>query len=359
MLDKLGYVFKKEKVNTPPYLILFVTDRCNARCLHCFNWHNIDKAELDSLSLDDIKNISKSLGPLMEVSLSGGEPFLRADLPEILEIFASYNKVRSFSIPTNGLLSDVIPREVKRVLEVSGGARVNINLSLDGCKDTHDDIRQMEGAFEKLLKTYDGLSLLRREYKFGLKLLTTICNKNIREIKKLMDFVIRQMPEIDFHNFEILRGTPRDSTRVLPPSITELEGIKEVLFEYWKRFNFYGDSFNSKPAYWLKRYLFEIYIRILREKKQVIPCFAGTFDLVIDASGNVYFCELLSSLGNIKKNPLTDILSSPAAETQRQDIRKKRCYCVHSCFQGKNLYLNYRLYLPFLAYFIRENIKKK
>lgn len=351
MLDKLAYIFTKGRLKAPRSLILFVTNRCNAQCLHCFNWQNIDKDIHEEITLDEIKNISKSLGPLMEVSISGGEPFLREDLPEILKIFVQNNNLRSFSIPTNGLLPDIIFREVKRLLEVLNGVRLTINLSLDGLEKEHDYLRQREGGFKTLLKTYEKLVPLKREHNFGFKVLTTLYDGNIERLDGLMEFVTGEMPGIDFHNFEILRGNPKDAA-IVPATISQLEKAKDKIFEYWKRFNFYGESSASKLAYWLKCYLFEIYIQTLKEKRQVIPCFAGTFTLVVDATGNVYFCELLPALGNIRQKSICDILSSPEAMRQRKSIRAGGCYCVHSCFQGKNLYLNPALYTRILTYIL-------
>lgn len=353
MLNKLSYIFTKEKLSRPRSLILFVTNRCNARCLHCFNWQEIDKGNEGEIKFDEIRDISAFLGPLMEVSISGGEPFLRPDLAEILELFEQNNKVRSFSIPTNGLLPDIIFEETRRLLSKCGRTSLTINLSLDGLEKEHDYLRQREGAFKEVMKTYENLSGLKARQNFGFKVLTTIYDKNIERLEELMAWVKDRMPAIDFHNFEILRGSPRESN-ILPPAISQLEKAKEKIFSYWRGFNFYGDSFNSKLAYWLKRYLFEIYIQILKEKRQVIPCFAGTFTLVIDASANVYFCELLPALGNIRERPLAEILSSGEAQKQREKIKAGGCWCVHSCFQGKNLYLNPKLYGRFLGYLIRK-----
>lgn len=353
MLDKLAYLFTKERLAQPPSLILFVTNRCNARCLHCFNWAELDKNDSTELSLAEIEKLSHSLGRLLELSISGGEPFLRPDLPEILELFSRNNSLRSFSVPTNGLLPEVILNETKRILLKARTVKITVNLSLDGLEKEHDSLRQREGAFRQLMKTYEQLRQLKEQYTFGLKVLTTLSNQNIGQLDSLMTWVKKNMPAIDFHNFEILRGNPRESS-ILPPTVSQLEEVKDKIFDYWRSFHFYGRSISSVPAYWLKRYLFEIYLQILKEKRQVIPCFAGTFSLVVDASGYVYFCELLPALGNIREKSLSQILSSPESRKQRASINKGSCYCVHSCFQGKNLYLNYKLYGPFLGYLIKS-----
>lgn len=358
MLDKLFYIVAKERVSSPCSIILFVTNKCNARCLHCFNWVNIDREEKEELTLDDLKNISASLGRLMDMSISGGEPFLRKDLADILEIFYRNNHTHSFSIPTNGLLPEVIFQEVKRILERIRKARLSVNISLDGLKEEHDYLRQRKGAFSQVVKTYERLRDLKKKYNLGMKILTTISNRNISHLEELMDWVADYMPDIDFHNFEILRGNPRD-INISAPSATQLEEIKEKIFRHWKRFHFYGHSFSSIPAYWFKRYLFEIYIKTLKEERQIIPCFAGTLTLVIDASGNVYFCELLPKVGNIKEKTLWDILFSSEAERQRRHIKSRGCYCVHSCFQGKNLYLNYKLYGRLFGYIINKKLNLK
>ncbi len=70
------------KRGLPVNLIFFVTSRCNLLCTHCFYWEELNKRK-NELELDEIERVSRSLPNLLSVSLTGGEPYLRPDLPDI------------------------------------------------------------------------------------------------------------------------------------------------------------------------------------------------------------------------------------------------------------------------------------
>ena len=94
-------------------IFLFVTGRCNAKCAMCFYAQEMDKKQPD-LTFDEIKKISETAGQFNRLWISGGEPTLREDLPEILELFYKNNHIKDVNIPTNGLKPDRIVEWVKR-----------------------------------------------------------------------------------------------------------------------------------------------------------------------------------------------------------------------------------------------------
>ena len=61
--------------STPPFLILFINSICNLECEHCFYWKELNSR--DDLSKDEVFALSDSLGPIENLNLSGGEPFIR------------------------------------------------------------------------------------------------------------------------------------------------------------------------------------------------------------------------------------------------------------------------------------------
>ncbi|HYK58789.1 MAG TPA: radical SAM protein [Bryobacteraceae bacterium] len=85
---------------SPPVLILFINSICNQKCEHCFYWRNLNRK--DDLSKDEIFALSRSLGRIENLNLSGGESFLRAEFGEICRQFIRQNQVRQIYIPTNG-----------------------------------------------------------------------------------------------------------------------------------------------------------------------------------------------------------------------------------------------------------------
>ena len=72
-------------VSSPPFLILFINSICNMKCEHCFYWQQLNQR--DDLTFDEIVALSEELGPIENLNLSGGEPFLRKEFGEICRQF--------------------------------------------------------------------------------------------------------------------------------------------------------------------------------------------------------------------------------------------------------------------------------
>src|SRR6266496_1180702 len=85
---------------SPPFLVLFINSICNMKCDHCFYWTSLNKR--DDLTKDEIFALSRSLGKIENLNLSGGEPFLRKEFSEICRQFVRQNDARQIYVPTNG-----------------------------------------------------------------------------------------------------------------------------------------------------------------------------------------------------------------------------------------------------------------
>ena len=95
-----------EERPSPPFLILFINSICNMKCEHCFYWQELNQR--DDLTSEEIFRLSESLGPIENLNLSGGEPFLRKEFAEICRQFIRQNQVRQIYVPTNGWYTDKI-----------------------------------------------------------------------------------------------------------------------------------------------------------------------------------------------------------------------------------------------------------
>lgn len=346
-MNYLRIAFIKHYLKTPVFLILFVTDFCNSRCRHCFNWKTLNPS-INELSLSEIKSLAKELPNLETLAISGGEPFLRKDISKIyMAFYENCKRMSSFSIPTNCL----VPREVfdktRDILMISNGdGFISINLSLDGLEKTHDYIRGVKGGFSKVLETYCLLNELKKEFKnLVIRVNTTINNYNVDELREIISYVKEKMPNIESHNFEFMRGKPKDK-RLKCPNIDKLKEVKaEVVktFDYYRYFK--GDTIKSRLVNGLRSYQYDLYLRIMAEKKQIIPCYAGKIHAVVDTQANVYFCELLPKVGNMRlEGSFLKVWRSKEANVQRASIKNKNCYCTHSCFQNGNIQFNPLLY---------------
>src|SRR5207237_3948394 len=90
---------REKKLGT---IILFVTSRCNSLCQTCFYHAELNRP--GDMTFDQIEQVSRTMPPITDLWLSGGEPTLRHDASEIIRLFVRNNGVRRLIIPTNGLV---------------------------------------------------------------------------------------------------------------------------------------------------------------------------------------------------------------------------------------------------------------
>ena len=351
MIKYAKYLFNKKNV-LPIHLIFEVTSKCNAKCITCFNWQKTDYKVHKEWSLEHIEKISSSMGDLLWLSLTGGEVFLRDDLIEIMKIFIKNNHPENITLPTNSLLPDKIRNAVKGILDIYNKNFVVV-LSLDGISDMHDKIRGVKGNFEKFLQTYELLNRLKEDYpNFHIGVNTVINSVNQNNIREIFSYVKKNL-KVESHTFEIMRGCSRSSD-VKAPSLDFYKNNKEFLKKVMKSYSYY--SLNPLSAFLkaAKVYYHDIAYKIMKSKKQLIPCYAGILSAVIDINGNVYPCELYKKFGNLKEQGYNfkKLWFSENANKIRKEISNKKCYCYHSCFQFVNLVFNLRMYPKMIRHLV-------
>jgi cyclic pyranopterin phosphate synthase len=134
-------------------LRLSVTDRCNLRCLYCMPGGRIEWFDRDHLlSFEEIRKVTRTLARLgvREVRLTGGEPLLRLDLPDLVRMLAAIDGIDDLALTTNGLLLG----EMAAPLLEAGVRRFNVHLdSLDGETFERASRRSALGRVEAGLET--------------------------------------------------------------------------------------------------------------------------------------------------------------------------------------------------------------
>lgn len=305
-------------------LILFVTAKCNLRCKHCFYWQRLNKQE--DLTLKEIEAAFSSFGRIENLALSGGEPFLRQDLLELCRLFKENNSIEHLSIPTNGSLTDLIADTAEKLLSVLG-VSLTIGLSLDGLSDYHDALRQEQGLFDKVMRTYGKLARLKHKYPhFSITVNPVITRHNADEIVKLAQFVRDNMPCVDNFWISLIRGSPKSGDQALP----QQEVLEKINRQVNNIFYRHKPGFACRVKMW--DYSYSLKLRALKEKRQIIPCAAGEDVAVIDANGDLLACELREPFASIKRQSFLDAWNSYMAYLMRKSIRAKECYCTHECF---------------------------
>lgn len=138
-------------VPKPSFCTYLVCNRCNARCGMCDSWRIPRGVELDA---DQVYEVFAKLGSLDAVRLSGGEPFLRADLLPVAEAVVEASSPGLLHITTNGSFPDRLARFVQGF---SRPQRLHVMVSFDGLAEVHDRSRGRRVSFERALESVDAL----------------------------------------------------------------------------------------------------------------------------------------------------------------------------------------------------------
>jgi MoaA/NifB/PqqE/SkfB family radical SAM enzyme len=312
------------KSPSPPFLILFINSICNQKCEHCFYWRNLNRR--DDLTVDELFALSRSLGRIENLNLSGGEPFLRPEFGQICRQFIQHNKVRQIYVPTNGYFTD---RTVKQISETMKEKELELfvaEISLDGLGEFHNKFRGSPGAFDKAMQTYEALAQLQAEDpRIRIHAISTATEVNMDEIKRLTTYLFDRCPKMDHHNLAMIRGD-RKNPALHGPNLGHYQRLYEYVRRLWssREEGRYG-SVVEPMLQWAKA-------RTAARQEQVIPCRAGVLNAVVYSNGDVSVCENHPPLGNLRDKSFWEIWKSPEADALRKSIAAKQCYCTNEVF---------------------------
>ena len=309
---------------SPPFLILFINSICNQKCEHCFYWRNLNRR--DDLSKEELFALSRSLGRIENLNLSGGEPFLRPEFGEICRQFIRHNKVRQIYVPTNGYFTDRTVKQITETLKEKGLDLFVAEISLDGLGEFHNKFRGSPGAFDKAMQTYDALAKLQQsDPRLRIHSISTATDVNMDEIRRLTSYLFDRCPKMDHHNLALIRGD-RKNPSLQGPSLAQYQQLYEYIRRQWapREEGRYG-ALVEPMLQWAKS-------RTAATQTQVVPCRAGVLNAVVYSNGDVSVCENHAPLGNLRQKSFREIWNSPAAQALRKSIAAKACYCTNEVF---------------------------
>jgi radical SAM protein with 4Fe4S-binding SPASM domain len=329
---------------SPIYLILFVTERCNAKCKHCFVNVPGNKRMEEELTLQEIEKISSNMGNLLYLLPTGGEPFMRDDLPDIINVLYKNNQLRNVGIPTNGSLTERVVASVNRTLSLCKDLRLGVDISIDGLRQAHDHIRGFPGLFEKAIATYWQLKELEKDnHRFRVCVDVTISSFNQDQLPEMYGYFIENL-KLDNLFVRLVRGKPRDPS-AKDVNIEKFVEFSKKLEQDLRNEVFYGHSVYPLSDLITARDIIgrELTIKVVKEGRFQIPCYAGNLTGVIRSNGDLYACELLNDqIGNLRQHnyDVRELWESERAERIRKQIRETQCFCTHECFITNNILFN-------------------
>ena len=308
----------------PSFLILFINSICNMKCEHCFYWRSLNQP--NDLSFDELVALSRSMGPLETLNLSGGEPFIRREIAEVCRQFVRHNGVRQIYVPTNGWYTDKTVRAVRSILEEKDLDLIALELSLDGMPEFHDTFRVARGSFQKAMETCDALAEIQKEDpRLRIHAISTATDANMDEIRQLTAYLYQRCPQMDHHNLAIIRGD-RKNPDLASPILDDYEKLYDYVRRLWapREESRYG-AIVEPMLQWAK-------VKTAREQRQVVPCRAGLISAVVYANGDVSVCEMHEPIGNLRQKTFPELWESAEADRLRQSIANRECHCTTEVF---------------------------
>ena len=238
-------------------------------------------------------------------------------------------------IPTNAILPERIEESTSRILEIiekeAPGTVLSIKPSFDGIGEQHDEIRGIPGNFEKLLDTLGRLSKLRETHKYlhvGVGTVVSRFNQNsLNEIiayagKLGVDTYINEVAEEREEFFNLGSGITPDSESYARIMDIFKENVRSRLKNM---------KLLSRITTAMRIVYYDLATDILKEKRQVIPCYAGILNVHINSDGGIWPCAVLAYKGEMGKvggdTGFLDIWNSKEAKRVRKDIREGKCAC--------------------------------
>ncbi|MFC2083955.1 radical SAM protein [Bacteroidota bacterium] len=326
-----GYAFY------PMHVMMDITLRCNLRCHGCYK-DTSKRKEKDPIDTAGWKHIIDQLPPWTLLMLTGGEPTLRKDFRDLAR--HAFRK-HWCHLNTNGTIID---DDLARF--IIGGRFFSVGVSIDGDRQTHDNVRGVKGAFDKAWYGLERLIYYRKKMKRKWPLIdvkTVIWPNTLKGVSRLIDLVAQSGANLITISFPRISSFHFSSQLVneLSPLYQKVEG-PERLFDVNELIGLcsqWEDKLYGNGVAWryyprmLSHKQFGNYIKEDSFANRYLPCHVPWVFFGINHDGDVYPC-LSYRYGNILKQGLKEILNSERAIKFRSRIKESVLFpqCEGCCF---------------------------
>jgi MoaA/NifB/PqqE/SkfB family radical SAM enzyme len=306
------------KNGTPAFQFasIITTYRCNAKCHMCNIWKSPTKAEEECSP-----SVYEKLPPVHSFNVTGGEPFLREDLEDIIKILK--NRSKRVVISSNGYFTDRVIKLFEKNKDIG------IRVSLEGLPKANDDLRGLNDGFDHGIRTLIELDRMGvKDIGFGI----TVSDRNAKDLLEL--YHLSKMMKLEFasaalHNAYYFH---KFDNKIDEPEMVK-EEFKKLIKELLK---------SKKPKDWFRAYFNYGLTRYVDGKPRLLPCGMGQDSFFVDPGGRVLACNVLDkSMGNLKDASFEAIWSSSEADAVRATAKScdKNCWMIGSVLQQMKKYI--------------------
>lgn len=289
---------------------VITTYRCNAKCLMCNIWKFPTEVK------EEIKpEVLNKLPNLDFCNITGGEPFLRDDIEDI--IFVIKKKAKRVVISTNGYFTDKIIDIAKKNKDIG------IRISIEGLQASNDELRGMENGFDR------GLRSLLELQRMGLKDIgfgVTVSDRNAKDMIEL--YQLAKSMNLEFATAAV------HNSYYFHKYDNKIKNQKEVIASFEVLIK---ELLNSrKIKNWFRAYFNYGLINYIKGNKRLLPCESGTLNFFVDPWGEIRPCNGLEesiwmdSMGNLNEKSFDEIWNGEKAKQIREMVGKcpKNCWMI-------------------------------
>ena len=297
---------------------VIVTYRCNARCNMCSRYKAPSLPE-EEISLKTIKKLPE----MYFTNITGGEPFIRRDLPDIVRELNK--KSDRIVISTNGFFTD-------RIVELCRNfPNIGIRISIEGMKETNDEIRGLPDGFDRGYETLIKLKEMGvRDIGFGM----TVQDMNAKDLMSLYDISDKlgmEFATASLHNsFYFV-----ENKNIISDRHMVAENFEKLI----------NALLNSRsPKKWFRAYFNHGLINYIYGQNRLLPCDMSFDTFFIDPYGDVMPCNGTREkevMGNLNDQTWDELWNSSAADEIRKKVRccDRQCWMIGSVSPAMHKYI--------------------
>lgn len=331
---KMGKKSGKKKLNGT----VIVTYRCNARCNMCNRYKKPSKPE-EEISIETIKKFPK----MYFTNITGGEPFIRTDLKDIVREL--YKKSDRIVISTNGFFTDRIVDLCKEF------PNIGIRISIEGLEETNNKIRGLDNGFQRGYTTLKKLRKMgMKDVGFGMTVQDANC-KDLVPLYQISNEMGMEFATASLHNsFYFVEAKNIIHNR--PMVAKQFENLVNELLN------------SNSPKKWFRAYFNHGLINYIYGQKRLLPCDMSFDTFFIDPYGDVMPCNGTKDkevMGNLNEQSWDELWNSPEAEKVRSKVRccDRDCWMIGSVSPAMHKYIWKPAFWVIQHKFLRFFKKKK
>ena len=297
---------------------VIVTYRCNARCNMCSRYKAPSRPE-EELSIETIRKLPE----MYFTNITGGEPFIRTDLKQIVAELSK--KSDRIVISTNGFFTD-------RIIDLCREfPKVGIRISIEGLEQANNEIRGLPDGFNR------GYTTLKKLVEMGMKDVgfgMTVQDRNAADLVplyKLSDELNMEFATASLHNsFYFV-----ESRNIIHDRPMVAQAFEDLINELLK---------SKQPKKWFRAYFNHGLINYIYGQKRLLPCDMSFDTFFIDPYGDVMPCNGTKDkevMGNLNRQSWDELWNSPEAEAVRQKVRtcERNCWMIGSVSPAMHKYI--------------------